>query len=75
MKEKGDVTTIQLNKSIVKALKRIKKYPRETYGEVIINLIKTAGNMTEYDEFLHKSQQAKMRELWEKGDYKEWESA
>lgn len=71
----NDVTTIQLNKSVVKALKNIKKYPRETYNEVIKDLIKTAENMTEYDEFLHKAQQAKMKELWGEGDYKAWESA
>ena len=47
-----DVTTIQLKKSVVKELKSIRKYPRETYNETISNLIKTAkesrkqGNMT-----------------------------
>ena len=71
----SDITTVQLNKSVLKALKNIKKYPRETYNEVIIDLIKTAENMTEYDEFLHKAQQAKMKELWGEGDYKAWESA
>ena len=71
----SDVTTVQLNKSVVKALKNIKKYPRETYNEVITDLIKTAGKMTEYDEFLHKAQQTKMKELWGGGNYKAWESA
>ena len=71
----SDVTTVQLNKSVVKALKNIKKYPRETYNEVITDLIKTAENMTEYDEFLHKAQQTKMKELWGGGNYKAWESA
>lgn len=70
-----DVTTVQLNKSVVKALKHIKKYPRETYNEVITDLIKTAESMKEYDEFLHKAQQAKMKELWGEGDYRAWESA
>ena len=69
----NDVTTVQLNKSVVKALKHIKKYPRETYNEVITELIKTAENMAEYDEFLHKAQQAKMKELWGEGDYGAWE--
>ena len=71
----SDVTTIQLNKSIVRELKNIKKYPRQTYEELIEDLIKTAKGMTEYDEFLHQAQQAKMKELWGKGDYKAWESA
>ena len=74
MKEQ-DTTTIQLKKSVVRALKNAKKYPRETYNEVILDLIKTAEGVTEYDEFLHKAQQAKMKELWDKGDYKAWESA
>lgn len=37
-----DVTTIQLKKSVVRELKNIKKYPRETYNETISNLIKKA---------------------------------
>lgn len=71
----SSVTTIQLNKSLVKELKSIKKYPRQTYEELIEDLIKAAKSMTEYDEFLHKAQQAKMKELWEEGDYKAWENA
>lgn len=66
---------MQLDKSVVKALKHIRKYPRETYNEIITNLIKTAEGVTEYDEFLHKVQQAKMKELWGEGDYKAWERA
>ena len=34
------VTTIQLRKSVVEELKSIKKYHRETYDEVISELIK-----------------------------------
>ena len=70
-----EVTTVQLDKSVVKALKQIKKYPRETYNEIIMDLIKTAESVSEYDEFIHKAQQAKMKELWEEGDYKAWENA
>ena len=35
-----DTTTIQLKKSVVKELKNIRKYPRETYNETISDLIK-----------------------------------
>jgi predicted nucleic-acid-binding protein len=70
-----EVTTIQLNKSVVKALKRIKKYPRETYNEVILELIKTSEETKGLDVFIQKAQKAKMKELWGKGDYKAWESA
>ena len=70
-----DVTTVQLNKSVVKALKHIKRYPRETYNEVILNLIKNAGEIKEFDKFIQQAQKTKMKELWGKGDYTAWENA
>jgi predicted nucleic-acid-binding protein len=70
-----DVTTVQLNKSVVKALKHIKRYPRETYNEVILNLIKNAGEIKESDKFIQQAQKTKMKELWGKGDYTAWENA
>lgn len=72
---RDEMTTVQLKKTVVKELKNKKRYPRETYNEVILSLIKAADSMTEYDELLHKAQQAKMKELWDEGDYKKWESA
>ena len=72
---KEDVTTVQLNKSVVEALKQIKKYPRETYNEVILELIKTAEEAKEFDRFVQKAQKTKMKELWGKGDYTAWENA
>ena len=71
-------TTIQLRKSIVKELKNIKRYPRETYNETISNLIKMAREpktRRQYDEFLHKIQQAKMKELWDNTEDEAWEHA
>jgi ABC-type microcin C transport system duplicated ATPase subunit YejF len=53
---KKNLTTIQLSKSVVKELKNIQKYPRETYNETILNLIKTvkeSKKKKQYDEFLH----------------------
>jgi hypothetical protein len=70
-----DVTTVQLNKSVVRALKRIKRYPRETYNEVIMNLIKNAEETKEFDKFVQEVQKAKMKELWGEGDYSAWEHA
>ncbi|MCJ7732529.1 hypothetical protein MUP51_09455 [Candidatus Bathyarchaeota archaeon] len=72
-----EATTIQLKKSVVKELKRIKRYPRETYNETISNLIKMAkeSNNGQYDEFLHKVQQAKMKELWDNTDDEDWAHA
>jgi hypothetical protein len=70
-----EATTIQLNKSVVKELKNIKKYPRETYNETISGLIKLAKESkkrTQYDEFLHRIQQAKMKELWDNPEDESW---
>lgn len=76
MQEK-EATTIQLKKSIVKELKSIRKYPRETYSEIISDLIKIAKDRKrrrQYDEFLHTIQQAKMKELWDNEEDEAWEN-
>ena len=73
-----EATTIQLKKSVVKELKSIRKYPRETYNETISNLIKIAKESkkkTQYDEFIHKIQQAKMKELWDNEEDEAWKDA
>ena len=78
MTDEEDITTIQLKKSVVKELKNIRKYPRETYNETISSLIKTAKESRktrQYDEFLHKIQQAKMKELWDNEEDEAWENA
>ncbi len=72
----ADVTTVQLDKSIVKALKEMKEYPRQTYNELILHLIELAKNLkmrNQYDEFLHKIQQPKMKELWGGEEDEVWE--
>ncbi len=71
-------TTIQLKKSVIKELKSIRRYPRETYNEIISDLIKTAKESRkrrQYDEFLHRVQQAKMKELWDNEEDEAWEDA
>jgi hypothetical protein len=76
-----DVTTIQLRRSVVRELKSIKKYPRQTYNEVIMDLVsnaKTAKQKREnnqYNEFLHTIQQAKMKELWDNEEDESWQNA
>ena len=72
---RSEVTTIQLDKSVVEALKRVKRYPRETYNEVILNLIRNEEETREFSIFVQKAQEAKMKELWEEGDYSGWERA
>ena len=76
-----NVTTIQLRKSVVRELKSIKKYPRQTYNEIIMDLVsqaKAANHLKgekQYDEFLHTIQQLKMKELWDNEEDAAWENA
>ena len=73
-----EATTIQVKKSVVKELKSIRKYPRETYNEIISDLIKIAKDSKkrrQYDEFIHKIQQAKMKELWDNEEDEAWKDA
>ena len=72
------VTTIQLEKSIVKSLKEAREYPKQTYNELIKKMIHVFINVkkrNQYDEFLHKIQQAKMKELWDNKEDEDWENA
>jgi len=71
-------TTIQLDKSLVNSLKEVKEYPRQTYNELLKNMVKVFQNVkkrNQYDEFLHKIQQAKMKELWNNKEDEVWEDA
>ena len=71
-------TTIQLDKKLVESLQKNKEYPRQTYNELItqmIKLFKSVKQNNQYDEFLHKIQQQKMKELWDNKEDEEWEKA
>ena len=70
-----EIITIRLNKSVVKALKQIKGYPKETYSEVVLGLIESAGGMEGLDKFVQEAQRTKMKELWGRGNYSAWERA
>lgn len=72
------MTTIQLDKSTVNSLKKIREHPRQTYNELISNMIEIFKNVkrkNQYDEFLHKIQQEKMKELWDNKADEAWEDA
>lgn len=74
----NNVTTIQLDKNLVRTLKKLKKYPRQTYNEFITSLVNNAraqNTENQYDDFLHKIQQAKMKELWDNKEDEAWENA
>ena len=71
-----EVTTIQIERSVLESLREAKEYPRQTYNELITHLIRQAKRLKErnqYDEFLHKIQQPKMAELWDNRDDEVWE--
>ena len=71
-------TTIQLEKKISEDLRQVREHPRETYNETIqrlINLYKKVKKSNQYDEFLHKTQQIKMKELWDNEHDEDWNKA
>ena len=71
-------TTIQIEKSVLNSLKSIKEYPRQTYNDLLVNMIRACRVLkkrNQYDEFLHKIQQPKMKELWDNKEDEEWENA
>ena len=73
-----DKTTIQLNKSVINSLKEIKEHSRQTYEELVKKMIEifvVLKKRNQYDEFLHKIQQEKMRKLWDNKEDEEWENA
>ncbi|MCK5773027.1 MAG: hypothetical protein KAH57_04505 [Thermoplasmata archaeon] len=72
----SELTTIQIRKSTSRSLKETMRYRRETYDEVIVRLVELFNSVerkNQYDEFLHKVQQRKMRELWDNEDDQEWD--
>ena len=73
-----DTTTVQLEKSVVESLKSSREYPRQTYNELISHMIivfREVKKRNQYDEFLHKVQQHKMKELWDNKEDEAWEHA
>ena len=69
------ITTIQVEKKLLKELKHAKRHPRQTYSELISDMLKAYGaHKKQYDKFLHKIQQEKMTELWDNKEDEEWEN-
>ena len=74
----AEVTTIQINKDILEKLKSAKEHPRQTYNELLDRIVSEFVEVKKrntYDEFLHKIQQSKMKELWDNKDDEAWENA
>ena len=71
-------STILIKKELIKKLKETKDYSRQTYNELIEKMIVAYIGLkkrNQYDEFLHKVQQQKMKELWDNKEDKDWENA
>jgi predicted ArsR family transcriptional regulator len=74
--KKNETTTIQIDKSVVESLKKIKEHPRQSYNELLIKLLRFVSeskNKKQYDKFLHKIQQKKMKELWDNNEDGVWD--
>ncbi|MBI5389892.1 hypothetical protein HZB02_00200 [Candidatus Woesearchaeota archaeon] len=71
-------TTIQLDKTIVVSLQEAREYPRQSYNDLIVHMLdvfKAAKSKNQYDQFLHKIQQSKMKQLWDNKFDEAWEHA
>ena len=71
-------STIILDKKVIGMLKKAKEYERQTYNELLVKMSKLFVEMkqrNQYDEFLHKIQQEKMKELWDNKEDESWEHA
>ena len=71
-------STILLDKKIIEMLKKAKDSPRQTYNELLRRMLSIYIGLKErnqYDEFLHKIQKEKMKELWNNKEDEDWEKA
>jgi hypothetical protein len=69
-------STILLNKKVIEMLKSAKEHPKQSYNELLEKMAKIILKLKErnqYDEFLHKIQQPKMKELWDNREDEIWE--
>jgi len=74
----AEQSTVLLKKEIIDMLKKAKEHPRQTYNELLEKMIHVFLKIKErnqYDEFLHKIQQLKMKELWDNKEDEIWENA
>ena len=72
----AEQSTILLDKKIIQMLKKAREHPRQTYNELIEKMTRlfiTMRERNQYDEFLHKIQQPKMKEVWDNKYDEIWE--
>ena len=71
-------STILIKKDLIERMKNMKDYPRQTYNDLLEKMILSylaSRKRNQYDEFLHKIQQPKMKELWDNKEDEAWENA
>jgi hypothetical protein len=71
-------STVLLKKEVIELLKKAKDNDRQTYNELLEKMAKTfimLKQRNQYDEFLHKIQQPKMKEIWDNKEDEFWENA
>lgn len=69
-------STILINKKVIELIKEAKDYPKQTYNELLKKMAQLMIKLKErnqYDEFLHKIQQPKMKEIWDNKEDKIWD--
>lgn len=74
----AESSTILLDKQVIELLKKSREHPKQTYNELIgkmAQLIIKLRERNQYDEFIHKIQQPKMKELWDNKEDEAWEKA
>ena len=74
----SEQSTILLEKKVIDLLKSVREHPRQTYNELIEKMAVIFLNIkknNQYDEFLHKIQQEKMKELWDNEADEVWKNA
>jgi hypothetical protein len=79
MSDDKDFSTIQLDKNVINELKKAREHPRQTYNELLLKMVRLFTKIKEqenqYDKFLHRIQQPKMKELWDNKEDEDWENA
>ena len=74
----AETSTILLDKEVIRLLKEAKTHSTQTYNELIRDMTRFFIKLKErnqYDEFLHKIQQPKMKEIWDNPYDEVWENA
>ena len=68
-------TTIQVDTEIKNQLENLKIHPREPYSDVIARLLQICeDSKEEYQKLVHRTQEQKMREVWDNKEDSAWDT-